>query len=102
MNFSRHQKQHFRQVMRNLANLFSAAGKEESHGEVKGILPSSSLHALHSPGLPEPTCSKDRRLDQRAWGVSLRTQASTNPTSTLSPAHNEGPNCNPASKTETS
>lgn len=39
MNFSRHQKQHLRQVIRNLANLFSAAKGEERDAEVMGDLP---------------------------------------------------------------
>lgn len=53
MNFSRHQKQHLRQLMRNLANLFSAAGRRERcRGEETPLglvgAPTSLLHTLAS------------------------------------------------------
>lgn len=61
MNFSRHQKQHLRQVMRNLANLLSAAGRKwrdvkvrehhHHHPPASPLLPSTHTSSLpvHTP-----------------------------------------------------
>ena len=54
MNFSRHQKQHLRQVMRNLANLFSAAKREGRRGEgrppVGTTLHPHNMHTIQISG----------------------------------------------------
>ena len=74
MNFSRHQKQHLRQVMRNLANLLSAARREWRDMKVRGH--PLIMHTCHSVGLPEPTFSETRRGDspllQDTWGRCLQ------------------------------
>lgn len=58
MNFSKHQKQHLRQVITNLANLLSAAGREWRDTEMRGDPPPLYVYLLHSSELPESTFSK--------------------------------------------
>lgn len=70
MNFSRHQKQHLRQVMRNLANLLSAAGREWRNVEIRGDCPLP--HYVHLPQSRTPGAhflkETGRLLDQDPRG----------------------------------